>query len=181
MTLLLTLSPYLILAVLAGLALSAKRKLQRESRMTGGAHPLENLLPLAAYDADETGYWKRMHLRSGALFGVGLAAVELISPIPGTRYSPLICAVVTLVIGGPAFGLLFPPLLRIGVRRLVVGLYVGEPSIIDPPPPNQLVRYQLPCTWLRENWELEVSFTSGLRDCSSCLTNGIGNQAVLSR
>ena len=68
----------------------AKRAMRRESRMTEGPSQLENLLPLAAYDSDETGYWVRTGIFTGILFGVGMGVLPLISPFPtGRSLGPL--------------------------------------------------------------------------------------------
>jgi len=106
----------------------------------------ENLVELAAYDVDETGYWRRLPWLSGMLFGLAFASIELLSPIPNTRYSPPITAVWSLAIGGPIFGLLFPLAARRQIRVIWAGLYAGEQRSITPPPGNGFFYYQIPCT-----------------------------------
>ncbi len=148
MNFLLNLSPFLILAAIVWLVLRAKTRFRQATLIAADAQAVENLVDLAAYDVDETGYWARLPWLSGLVFGVFAAIVELVLPIPHTRYSPLISAVMSIAIGGPLFGLLFPALMRRRVRMITARLYAGERRIIDPPPANFLVRYQIPCAWI---------------------------------
>ena len=150
MTLLINLSPFLLLAVFAWLfVLRGKGKFKRESLLTVGARPLENLLPWEAYETDEDGYWRRLGLLAGATFGVLFALVELVFPTPNTRYSPPVDAMLSLLIGGPVFGFCTSAWLRRYARRIRAGLYSGEPWIISAPPADRLFYYQLVCIWLR--------------------------------
>jgi hypothetical protein len=148
MTLLVNLSPFLMFAVCAWLALSAKKRFKRTALMAADAQPVENLVALATYDVDETGYWRRSRWVSGLFFAVAFAAFVLVIPIPNMRYSPPVTAAISFAIGGPLFGLFFPAMMRRKVRLITAGLYAGERWIIDPPPANQLVYYQIPCTWI---------------------------------
>jgi hypothetical protein len=153
MNLVLNLCPLLILIGLAWLVsrLGARAQNKQATRMATSRPPVENLVPLVAYDVDETGYWRRLPWVTGLLFGVGFAALELLLPIPNQRYTRLITAAMSFALGGPLFGLFFPVLLRRRVRQITAGLYAGESWIIDPPPANRLFYYQIPCTWIQEN------------------------------
>jgi hypothetical protein len=139
--------PYVIFAAFAWYVLSARMKFKRVSRMAAGALPVENLVPLAEYDTDATGYWRRSRWVSGLGFGLGVATLPLIST-DTFRFSPPVVAALTFALGGPAFGILFPAGMRGRVRRFTAALYAGERWIIDPPPAKLMVSYQVPCTWL---------------------------------
>jgi hypothetical protein len=102
------------------------------------------LVALTAYDVDETGYWGRLRWVSGVYFGLAMAAVSLV--LPNTRYSPPVTAAMSLAICGPLFGLAFPALVRRMTNLITAGIYAGESWIIDPPPVNYCVYYQIPCT-----------------------------------
>jgi len=103
--------------------------------LIAGTQVVQNLVALATYDVDETGYWTRLRWVTGLFFGVAFAAVELVSPIPNTRYSPPISAI-DFAVGGPLFGFFFPAFMRRRVRLITAALYGGEKWIIEPPPPD---------------------------------------------
>lgn len=120
------------------------------------AQPIENLVPLTAYYVDETGYWGRLRWVSGIYFGLAvgivMSLVDLIFPSSNSRYSPpataAISLAISLLIAAPLSGVTFPALVRKKMRQITDGIYAGEPWIIDPPPANQWVYYQVPCTWV---------------------------------
>jgi hypothetical protein len=147
MTVLVNLSPLLLLVGFVWLALRANQKFKKASQTTPASTHLENLVALAAYDVDETGYWRRLPWVSGLFFGAALASVSPL--IPNTRYSPAITAALSLAICGPMFGLFFPLVARRQVRGMWAGLYVGERRSISPPPANRFFYYQIPCTSVR--------------------------------
>jgi hypothetical protein len=127
------------LVAIACLALQAKRTIKRTALSGAGNRSIENLVPLAAYDVDETGYWMRLRWVAGLFFGIAFAAVELVSPVPNTRFSPPATAAISFAIGGPGFGLLFPALVRRKVRLITAGVYSGAQRIIDSPPANKVL------------------------------------------
>ena len=120
--------------------------MRRGSTLTRGSQRLENLLPLAAYDSDETGYWRRRFTLCAVAFGAGMFIPELLTRTV-TAFSPP----VTVGLHATA-GLLFAFLLigtsRARVRLATAGLYSGRPRVIDPPPEPLIAYYQLPCTWV---------------------------------
>lgn len=127
--------------------LRASGKFRKASRIPTSTQRIENLVPLAAYDVDETGYWARLRWVSGIYFGLAIAAVSLV--LPSTRYSPPVTAAIFLAIGGPLFGLGFPAMVRRSVRLIAAGIYAGESWIIDPPAMTDRVYYQVLCTCMR--------------------------------
>jgi hypothetical protein len=147
MTLLVNLSPLLLLVGFVWLALRANRKFKKASQMTPGSTQFENLVALEAYDVDETGYWRRLPWVTGLFFGVAMAFMTPL--IPSTSYSPAMTAVLSFAIGGPIFGLFFPMGLRRQIRGIWAGLYAGGPRSINPPTANGLYYYQIPCTSVR--------------------------------
>ena len=148
MTLFVNLSPLLFLVGLVWLLLRANRKVKKASQIAPASTRFENLVALAAYDVDETGYWRRLPWVSGLLFG-GVFAFLVFSLVPNTRYSPAITAALSLAIGGPLFGLFFPLALRRQVRGIWAELYAGEQRSISPPPASGPFYYQVPCTSVR--------------------------------
>jgi hypothetical protein len=149
MSVLVNLSPFLFLLAFLWLALRANRKFRRVSQMGAVPAHFENLVPLAAYDVDETGYWRRLPWLSGLFFGASMACVNLFALIPNTRYSPPTTALLSFAICGPGFGLLFPPVARRQLRAVWAGLYAGERRMISPPPSSRSFYYQVPCTSVR--------------------------------
>jgi hypothetical protein len=117
--------------------------------MTPAEAHFENLVTLAAYDVDETGYWRRLPWVSGLFFGAGFASMDLLSLIPNTRYSPATTAALSLAIGGPIFGLLSSLIARQQMRGVWAALYSGEPGTVRPPTANRFFYYQIPCTLLK--------------------------------
>ena len=146
MTLLVNLSPFLMLGVIIWFIARAKKRFNRAVVDTAETQPAQNLIPLDLYDLDETGYWRRLPWIVSLLFGVSLGALELLLPIPGTRYSPPVCAAIALAIGGPFFGLLFPACIRARARSITAALYTGDRRFVDPPPADLFVLKQIVCS-----------------------------------
>jgi flagellar biosynthesis protein FliQ len=109
---------------------------------------MENLIPLAAYHADETGYWKRLSLFSGLVFGVGMAIFSAVYPIDDSTllYSRISRALIGFFFCGIFFGLLFPWLVRRRFRSIQDGLFAGKSWIDEPPPTNRRLDYRFPCS-----------------------------------
>jgi len=136
-----------LLALLAGFNLFARWRMRRASLMTDGPRPLENLLPLAAYDSDETGYWSRMGYVAGVSFGTAMGVCALVGVALFEGQLALLDAAVGGAVAGLWFGLGFRLMMR-GVARVAIArLYTKRPSIADAPPDRQ-VRYQILCTCL---------------------------------
>jgi hypothetical protein len=179
MTLLVNLSPLLLLVGFVWLALRANRKFKKASQMTPGSTQFENLVALEAYDVDETGYWRRLPWVTGLFFGVAMAFMTPL--IPSTSYSPAMTAVLSFAIGGPIFGLFFPMGLRRQIRGIWAGLYAEAhgASTRQLPTGSTTIRSHVPRSGGRR--ELSVSSMSGAADYFSRLVNEAGNQDQLLR
>lgn len=101
----------------------------------------ENLLPLASYQQDDTGYWGRLRLLGGILFGVAMTVMGFF-----TFPSRPVVLLLAGVLGGLFFGVIFTWLIRRRVRRYEEGLYKGEGWIVRPLPAGVHPEYQLPAT-----------------------------------
>ena len=179
MTLLVNLSPFLLLVGFVWLELRANQKFKKASQIAPASTHFENLVALATYDVDETGYWRRLPWVSGLFFGAAMASVSPL--IPNTRYAPAITAALSLAIGGPMFGLFFPLMARRQIRRIWAGLYAGERWSISHPPANRFFYYQIPCATVRGKRGIIASSISGAEDYFSRLASEVGNQDRFSR
>lgn len=114
---------------------------------------MRNIIPLTAYYGDETGTWKRLPFVCGLYFGFAMAIFAAIYPIDdsGLFYSRATRVVFAFFFGGIGFGILFPFLARRKARTMQRDLYIGKPSIDEPPPPNKRLEYRFPCTLVREH------------------------------
>jgi hypothetical protein len=148
-TILINLAPFVLMAGIVWWVWRSRRKHRAAIAGEDGAD--KNLLPLAAYDVDETGYWRRLPWVVGIFFGGAIAALALISPIPGTQYSPPVTAAISLALGGPFFGILFPAMMRSKVRSMTAALYRGESSTIDAPESDRPFTWRLACTLIQGN------------------------------
>src|SRR5215467_15495791 len=79
----------LILAAMLLYVVMAKLRMLRPSLLTDGKYPIENLLPLAAYDSDETGYWRRRFYSAASIFGLSMFIPALLTQTL-TAFSPLV-------------------------------------------------------------------------------------------
>ncbi len=109
---------------------------------------MDNLIPLAAYHADETGYWKRLRFVSGLFFGFFMAVSAAVFPMGDSKllYPRIARGLFAFLFGGVFFGLLFPLLFRRKVRALLDGLYAGKSWIDQPPPEDRRLDYRFPCS-----------------------------------
>ncbi|HWZ56239.1 MAG TPA: hypothetical protein VNZ63_09225, partial [Verrucomicrobiae bacterium] len=110
---------------------------------------LENLVPRAVYDFDESGYRQRLGLVSGLVFGlaIGISCLLITPPTVGfgLRVLTSVCAA---AFGGVAFGNIFLRRFRKRMSSIIDRLYAGDVETYTPPPEKDL-RYRLPCSWKR--------------------------------
>jgi hypothetical protein len=112
---------------------------------------VKNLLPREAYDQDETGYWKRLPIVLGTVFGFTFAVLMYF----GERTVPNIQRVPTLgemmlvgVIAGIFFGTVFPRSFKRRLRNRTDRLFAADESLIGPPPTTDPIAATLLCTWI---------------------------------
>ncbi|HTX39868.1 MAG TPA: hypothetical protein VME43_32845 [Bryobacteraceae bacterium] len=135
-----------LMALIAGQATGARRKMNRQSVMTDGPHPLKNLQPLAAYDCDESGVFRRTRWFAGGMFGLWMLVFSFFVPPPPFQ-QPLIIRVTACAAAGLCFGVFMAASIRGRARSAAEGVYTGKPNFIAPPPADRQFRYQLPCSW----------------------------------
>jgi hypothetical protein len=128
---------------------------------------MENLLPRTAYDADETGMWKRMPLVGGILaFLFGGIGFGIIFPI-GFKwlFSLIMQEPVSLpllriglasgisfgILFGLVFALRFPARARKQLSTATDAIYFDDPKFIVLPPPHLGLTHRLPCSWMRRD------------------------------
>jgi hypothetical protein len=111
---------------------------------------METIVPLSSYRLDETGYWKRLPLVSGLLFGLAMGTFVAIFPSDASAlfYSRMVRILISLIGGGALFGFLFPFFFRRKVNRIIDALHAGKSWIDAPPPANRNLAYRFPCTLL---------------------------------
>lgn len=138
MAVLLMLSPLVLIAGLLFLIFYSQKKAIR--KWSAAAPHIEHLVPLEAYDLDETGYWRRAPWVNGLWFGACMAAVAFVfnRTLASTAFA--------FILNGTIFGLLFPPSMRQQARWINAGLYFGRPWLIPPPPASMAIHYQVLCT-----------------------------------
>jgi hypothetical protein len=113
------------------------------------AMPVENLLPRAAYHADETGYWGRAGYLTGVFFGIWMAIFAAIpQPYDANLLVPRTTRILICLASGIPFGLYFRFVMRWLARRTQDALYDGKSWIDVPPPSDAAFSCRLPCTML---------------------------------
>jgi hypothetical protein len=107
---------------------------------------LENLVPRAAYDVDETGYWRRMPI----ILGVAMSAVGILIlwATIGPHLQPRDLLIRALA-GGGMFALLFSGLMQWLTGQAVSRAYAGVGQFAATPPPAQEFAYRLPCSLVK--------------------------------
>jgi hypothetical protein len=138
-----------VLAMGFAVHLISKVQARREADTAIGGPPVENLVPLDAYDVDDTGYWRRLPWVSGLFGGLCSVSAALFSPEQTIYYSLGVRAATGFIIGASVFTLMAVVLARPMYRKIVAGLYRGERWIVDPPSAGRLFYYQIPCSWVR--------------------------------
>jgi len=129
----------------------------REDNVQPGGATAQDVLPLADYHVDETGYWKRIPLVSGSFFGVWMGAYAAIFPLDDSNllYSRLTRVLIALIGGGLFFGLLFSFLVRGWTLFTLDSLYARKRWIDVPPPAKRRLDFRLLCV-LMTGWRSEV-------------------------
>jgi hypothetical protein len=109
---------------------------------------MENLLPRAAYDHDETGYWRRLPYAAGLLFATLTVLIDFVFSSAPSRFNPVFFAAMIVwgVFSGIFFGLLFPLAFRRKMRRMTDRLYSGDTWIDVPPSRGQGFDHRLVCS-----------------------------------
>lgn len=108
---------------------------------------METLAPRAAYD-EPPGYWLRLGVVIGLLYGAFQALFELLEP-PEHRSEPVVLAALVIgAVGGTFFGALWTWFMRRSFRRTVDRVYAGDPKLVPPLPPGRDYLYRLPCGML---------------------------------
>ena len=89
---------------------------------------MENLIPRAAYDHDETGYWRRLPYAAGMMFATLTVLTDFVfSSMPNRFYPPTLAGMIVRgAFSGLFFGSLFPLLFRRKMRRITDRLYAGD-------------------------------------------------------
>jgi hypothetical protein len=109
---------------------------------------MENLLPLAAYDVEETGYWARLPFLSGLLYGLLTVIIDVVyaraDAVP--PFSGVPGALFTLVTSATFLGLLFPWVMRAQIKATRRGLFARNSWIVAHPPENRHVDYRVLCS-----------------------------------
>lgn len=110
---------------------------------------MKQVVPRSAFDVDETGYWHRMPIAEGLIFGIAMGLASFV--IPGTRHAGdalgrLGIASGVALFGGAAFGLAFPLLMRRKIRGMLDKAYRGERPYLAPAPLELVLEYRLPAT-----------------------------------
>jgi hypothetical protein len=115
---------------------------------------MQNLLPRESYHVDETGYWSRLPLVTGAFWGSAMtvAGYFILKNTPNLLYPPTWWRMLLLgLLGGFLFGTSFTALMRFRMRRLIDRLYSGDVNLIGYSPSDDSFSYRLPCTWINGN------------------------------
>jgi hypothetical protein len=147
LTLAQNLAPVLIIGIIFATFTLRERAKRRKSKLIGSG-AFENVITLDSYLTDETGYWGRLGLVSGVLFGLMMAAggLLILSHTPNLVLPPLIGSTISGLFGGLLFGIFFPLAFRRTTNIYAKSLYKGEDWIANDPPPGIDPDYQLLCT-----------------------------------
>ena len=113
---------------------------------------MKHLLPREAYDQDEAGYWKRMSIVLGAVFGFIFAVLMYFGErtVPNIQRVPTLGEMVVVgVIAGLLFGTVFPRRFKRRLRDRTDRLLAADESLIGPPPTTDAIVATLLCTWIK--------------------------------
>ena len=129
---------------------SVRFSFERPMKLEGAAIVAENLLPLAAYQTDDSGYWRRSPVVSGLLFGVWMGIFAAVFPLDDSNllYSRTTRIAISFF-SGLIFGPFFTLLTRWWTRLIQTGLYSGKSWIDVPPPANIGVNYRIVCSLIK--------------------------------
>jgi hypothetical protein len=115
---------------------------------------VENLVPRATYDSDETGYWRRLPLAAGIGFGVpmGIFFAMMTAFMGWGKFGLEACLLLGLSTGalsGVIFGFFFPRAFRHKMSSITDANYSRDPEPDLMPSPEKKLRYRLPSNWMR--------------------------------
>lgn len=112
---------------------------------------METLAPRELYDRDELGMWRRLPIYGAVIFAAGTFFISLIPA--SSRGEPiasvLLVALITSIVGGIAWALLFTWLFRRFGKTLNDQWYFADPRMVASEPAGY--EYRLPCTWVPSN------------------------------
>ena len=104
---------------------------------------VDNLVARAAYDVDETGYWRRMPIVLGVVMSA--AGCLILWATVGSQLQPREIVIRALA-GGGLFSILFSSFSQWSANLAVSRAYAGSGKFAAIPPPNQEFAYRLPCS-----------------------------------
>ena len=108
---------------------------------------MQTLVERAAYDVDETGYWKRLQRFLMVFYGGGMGLFVFFSEEGGVL-ERLLYALVAATAGGVLYRALMIAWLRRATRRALDRIHAGDERLVGPPPAEREYPYRLPCGYL---------------------------------
>ncbi len=115
---------------------------------------MENLVPRATYDSDETGYWRRLPLAVGIGFGLpmGIFFSMMTAFMGWGKFGLKECLLLGMSTGalsGVFFGFFFPRAFRRKMSSITDANYSREPEPDVLAAPEKKLLYRLPSNWMK--------------------------------
>jgi hypothetical protein len=123
--------------------------------LSGGVM-VENLVPRSTYDADETGYWRRLPLAAGVGFGLpmGIFFTIMVAIMAWGKFGLKECLLLGILSGaasGVLFGFFFPRAFRRKMSSITDANYLREPQPDILTSSAKKLVYRLPSNWMRSD------------------------------